>query len=107
MTATGLPGRPKNKVLRTGDLPSTGFRIPKAIGRPGRIAIFQKPTSPNSCMICLVKSASPTETPPEEIKTSALVAASINAFLSDAGSSRTMPQSIISRLRRFNKPVRL
>ena len=105
MTATGLPGRPKKRVFRLE--PLTGLRIPKAIGRPGRMAIFQKPTSPSSCIICLVKSASPTETPPEEIRTSALEAASIKAAFSEAGSSRTIPQSMISIFRRLSRPVRL
>ena len=51
--------------------------------------------------------ASPTETPPEEISTSAFIAAAQKAAFKAAGSSRTIPQSMISRLRRFSNPVKL
>ena len=46
--------------------------LPKAIGRPGRMAIFQNSTSPRRAISCLTKSASPTETPPVVMTASAL-----------------------------------
>ncbi|MNE24506.1 hypothetical protein D3C80_1177990 [compost metagenome] len=62
MAETGLPGRPKNQAFG---------RRPKAKGLPGLMASFQKPISPSSSSNCLVKSASPTETPPVVIRASA------------------------------------
>ena len=77
---------------------------PNAIGRPGRIAIFQNSTSPSRPSSSRVKSASPTETPPELTIASALAAASLNARSSAAGSSRTTPMSISSTPSRASIP---
>ena len=44
---------------------------PKAIGRPGLIASFQNATSPMRFIISRMKSASPTDTPPLVMITSA------------------------------------
>ena len=44
---------------------------PYASGRPGFIAIFQNSTSPSLSSSCLTKSASPTDTPPDVMTTSA------------------------------------
>ena len=52
---------------------------PIAIGRPGRMAIFQNSTSPKAFITCLVWSASPTLTPPEVMMASALAAAAKKA----------------------------
>ena len=49
ITATGLPGRPNRKAL----WPFEAMR-PKASGRPGRMPIFQKVTSPRRAMSCLM-----------------------------------------------------
>jgi hypothetical protein len=48
---------------------------PTAIGRPGRMAIFQNATSPSFFIMALVKSASPTLTPPLVMMASARAAA--------------------------------
>ena len=77
---------------------------PMAIGRPGRIAIFQNSTSPSSAMMRLVWSASPTLTPPEVITASAQVAAWLKVSRSAAGSSRTTPRSMASTPRRCSMP---
>ena len=95
MTATGLPGKPNNT-----DLPMR----PTAIGRPGRMAIFQKATSPSFFIMALVKSASPTLTPPLVMMASASRAALAKAASKSAGSSRTTPMSITSQPMRLSNP---
>ena len=87
MTETGLPGSPKKSAPPT---------LPNASGRPGFIAIFQKPTSPVLSSVSFTKSASPTETPPEVMIASAAAAASRNARSTSSRASRTTPRSRIS-----------
>ena len=96
MTATGLPGRPKSTVLPI---------RPSANGRPGRIAMRQNATSPNWAIIPLVKSASPTLTPPLLMITSACAAALRKAASSATGSSRTTPSSMTSQPSRSSRLV--
>ena len=62
ITATGLPGSPNS---------TASPMRPKAIGRPGLIASFQNATSPMRFIISRMKSASPTDTPPLVMITSA------------------------------------
>ena len=51
ITATGLPGSPNRTAAWPG--PAEGIR-PTAIGRPGRMAIFQNATSPSFFIMALV-----------------------------------------------------
>ncbi len=68
---TGLPGKPKKSF------PS---QRPKAKGRPGRMDTFQNCNSPPSCSkASLIKSISPTETPPEVTTRSHSLKAVVNA----------------------------
>jgi len=67
------------------------------------MAIFQNSTSPSFAIICRMKSASPTETPPVVMIASA-DEAFLNAASSFAGSSRTTPRSMISTPRRESMP---
>ena len=87
MAATGLPGRPKNRLLP---------RVPKVSGRPGLMASFQNATAPSSASISLMKSASPTETPPEVRMASLTAAASERACRNCSRSSGIRPRSMIS-----------
>ena len=68
------------------------------------MAIFQKRTSPSFAISSRTKSASPTDTPPEVMTTSALAAAAANARSSASGSSRTTPMSMTSQPSRDNMP---
>ncbi len=103
ITATGFPGRPNS-----GTFPNR----PTAMGRPGRIAIFQNTTPPspgvslcaNSRIMALVWSASPTLTPPLVTMASACCAALRNAAFNASGSSRTTPISMHSMPMRCNRP---
>jgi hypothetical protein len=80
---------------------------PKAIGRPGFMAIFQNSTSPSLLIMARVKSASPTDTPPLVMTASAIDAASRKVVSRAAGSSRTTPMSITSKPRRVSMPNRV
>ena len=64
----------------------------------------QNATSPNCFIMVLVKSASPTLTPPLVMMASACCAARVKAASSSAGSSRTTPRSITSQPRRVSSP---
>ena len=77
---------------------------PTAMGRPGRMAMRQKATSPSFFIMARVWSASPTLTPPLVMMASARCAASVKAASSRAGSSRTTPMSITSTPRRVSRP---
>ena len=94
----------RHRIPRQAEEPGAADRAPNAIGRPGRIAIFQNRTSPSRPSSSRVKSASPTETPPELTMASALAAASLKARSSAAGSSRTTPMSISSTPSRASIP---
>ena len=100
MVATGLPGRPNSNVLRS-PLPS----FPKAIGRPGFMAIFQNVISPRLARISRTKSASPTDTPPLVMIASTSPTADSSAADSASRVSRATPRSTTSQPSRVSMPV--
>ena len=68
------------------------------------MAIFQNSTSPSLSSSVFTKSASPTDTPPDVMTTSAHPAALANARSTASGASGITPMSIASQLRLASIP---